>query len=148
MRCADVEKQISRLVDGELPESLAAQVEAHLDLCEACLAFQEQVVSLNARLMAFPVSPVPVGLAASVRERITHPHGNERMAFVLPAWCRVPLMAALVFVALGIGGMSGRSIGELVMQPRSEISMEDVIPGQTGSFAQVAFDLFGQDSDK
>jgi hypothetical protein len=57
-------------------------------------------------------------------------------------------MAALVFVALGIGGMSGRSIGELVMQPRSEISMEDVIPGQTGSFAQVAFDLFGQDSDK
>jgi anti-sigma factor RsiW len=148
MRCADVEKQISRLVDGELPESLAAQVAAHLDLCEACLAFQEQVVSLNARLMAFPVSPVSADLAARVRESITHQRGYELRPFLIPAWCRVPLMAALVLVALGIGGISGRSIGELVMQPRSEISMEDVIPGQTGSFAQVAFDLFGQDSDK
>lgn len=148
MSCRKVQKQISVFVDGELSRTLPAEVRTHLSRCVACRTFHEHCLSLDSVLRACEVGPVPSGLAEEIREHVLNQPRRERMGFSFPVWCRVPVMGALVLVALGVGTISGRSIGGMIIEPRSEIGMEDVIPGQTGSFAQVVLDFSGQESGK
>lgn len=148
MSCRKVQKQISVLMDGELSGTLPAEERTHLNRCEACRTFYEHGLSLDSVLKACKVGPVPAGLAQRIREHVLNQHLRGRPKFSFPIWCRVPVMAALVLVALGIGTISGRSIGGLIIESRSEIGMDEVIPWQTGSFAQVVFDLSGQESGK
>lgn len=72
MNCRDVKKLIlTDYLDAEAPESVRAQVKAHLDACSACAAFERTVrekVSLPFRALA-PEQP-PEALWQRIRESV------------------------------------------------------------------------------
>ena len=78
-------ERVSGLVDGELPEGLAAELTAHLETCPACRAQAEAERELRARLLRLPTPALPARLEARVREaRRKRPLAERGLRWALP----------------------------------------------------------------
>ena len=78
-------ERVSGLVDGELPEGLAAELTAHLETCPACRAQAQAERELRARLLRLPTPALPARLEARVREaRRKRPLAERGLRWALP----------------------------------------------------------------
>jgi len=116
MCCEQIERQLGRYIDGELPASDRVQVEAHLESCANCraeLADLREIVSGIARPR--PIT-VPPSLWSSIERRLeqadpaiaprvtlappaTRVSSSRRHRFRLAPW----LLAASIMLAVGLG---------------------------------------------
>jgi anti-sigma factor RsiW len=99
--CADVLERLEAWIDGELDESEAAAVKAHVDLCEACRAEWRLAEAVVAELRALPEFDVPETVLQAVRSKIG-PTLRERLrAFIeVPRIRPVPAFAAVAAVVV------------------------------------------------
>jgi hypothetical protein len=129
MRCDDARRHLSDRLDT-LVEDPA--LDDHLDHCDACAAFDEQLGTLRSRLRLVPAEPPPdlVGpVAARLREEQRDPQARRtrpapaapvRRRRLTPAWAPA-LRAAAVFLvaaavgaaAVGVGGAPPASAADL-----------------------------------
>lgn len=95
------EEQLHRLVDGELAEMSARQVEAHVEACDACRATVARLERLRRAVAQLPreVAP-PAAVEAAIRARIASPASPSLRAVPrAPSIARWAIAAALVLTA-------------------------------------------------
>ena len=106
----DVEAQVDALLDGELAERDAAEVEAHLAACPACARFREDRLALRSAVRAeLPRLDAPDVLRARVRAALRKEAGHQR-GLLGRAGRWLALAASLAAVAIGswqLGSMHG-----------------------------------------
>lgn len=137
MNCEYYCKQLSAQVDGELDHPLARDLEEHLAACPECRAFREHVVMLGRELQAIAAAKPAIGVAERVKERVARERERRFDRGLLPAWTRVPLVAMIALVAVGLGNAAGRSISAMIASERSTDSVEYLLADQGPSFADV-----------
>ena len=99
--CADVLERLEAWIDGDLDESEAAAVKAHVDLCEACQAERRLAETVVAELRALPEFDVPETVLQAVHSRTRPTLGERLRAFVEVSRFRpVPALAAVAAVVL------------------------------------------------
>jgi anti-sigma factor RsiW len=141
MDCRQYEIQISRLFDGELDGASAESVRSHLDVCPECRLFHERVVSLDAGLRAVAnSSPVP-DFGPLVRTRLERLRQPWITRALVPQWAGVPLMAALVLIAVGLGHMAGKSMTQAISLSSSEETAEFLMLERGPSLSDVAMEI-------
>lgn len=59
MRCAKYKKQIDLMQDGALDQASTAKLQAHLDECIKCRAYQQQALKLRELMLSAPRPQVP-----------------------------------------------------------------------------------------
>ncbi len=113
--CEFTRRKLSAYLDGELPEAHAAEVRAHLALCDACAAYHDNLLAVDSLLD--DVAAIPVDdrftrdVLARLRTRRAQPvwiRLSRALASPLPRWA----VAAVLIIAIGLG--SGLA---LVAQP-------------------------------
>jgi hypothetical protein len=72
MSCEKVQKQISSLLDRQLPPNERESVLAHMNLCRQCSAHAESLENLRAELRGLNPRPVPEDLLARLRVMASH----------------------------------------------------------------------------
>ena len=65
--CEDVRGNASDYLDGDISETLAGRIRAHLGLCEGCQGWLSGLWSTIALLQALPMAEPPESLRASIR---------------------------------------------------------------------------------
>jgi anti-sigma factor RsiW len=100
MECRQVQERLSAWLDGELPEAVGADLEAHLERCAACRREWRQMKALESALGNL-VAPVPEGLAERVAARVRAPRRRP--------WWQAAALAACLVVGVALGGTMGRS---------------------------------------
>ena len=63
--CHQAERAISRTLDGRLPRAHRRRIQAHLDVCPDCVAFERLQRANRAVLRSFASAPVPETLRVS-----------------------------------------------------------------------------------
>src|SRR5437879_964431 len=121
MHCANVRKQLSAYLDGELPVQLRVEIAAHLQHCQACLADLAKPRQLGDLIGAVSFAKVPEGFAGRViseaRRRIVSPPRAERASFqLIRRWRSIPLTqraaaAAVLIIGLSTGLFMGWQTG-------------------------------------
>ncbi len=106
MRCRDCQRELSALLDGELPAARRAAVETHVAECAGCRQRLAELRQVAAGVAALPrLQPSPQ-FVAEVRCKL---HGGERVTWVerlfQPVWWKVPLEAAAALVVLGLAAV-------------------------------------------
>jgi anti-sigma factor RsiW len=119
---AHVTDRLSAYLDGALPASVLARVQAHLEECAACVRAYEDLRALRGLLRALPDPAVPAGLAdrmhwrlardASVSAPRRSPWRSVWAAWTLPSVprpVRFALAVVTLFVIIGLpmGWLSG-----------------------------------------
>ncbi|MBI5248502.1 MAG: zf-HC2 domain-containing protein [Desulfomonile tiedjei] len=140
MKCAEYKKQISLMIDGELDARSSEALSDHLAFCSDCRRFRERLNAVNVALIK--ASPTINGsvLAERVKDGLYH-RKNRRLQSDFPAWGRVPVVAMLVLLAIGLGNMAGRSISELFINGETAASIELIAPDSGNSFSDVLLGL-------
>lgn len=104
LTCREVEGQMTPFIDGELSESAAAPVAAHVEACAACrqlLTLEQlgrQAVTARASRLC---ETAPASLRAAVRRAAPAPRRRFRFAWVAAS------AAATVAVAVGLVALAG-----------------------------------------
>ena len=107
MNCPQTQTELSAYVDGELPPSIRAEVEAHIEGCAACRKRLAELRKLAEGVAALPKpQPAPQFLAA-VRRKIARGETPEQRNWIdllfRPVWVKVPIevvaLAAILVVA-------------------------------------------------
>lgn len=148
MNCGIYHKNISLLLDGLLAEPARGELRAHLDSCTECRRVYEGMLALNETLKTAPLPSPGRNLAARVKERVSTQSrvpGNGR---AMPLWGSVPIVAALVLIALGVGNLAGRSLTGLVALERPESRLEFLVADNGNSFADVMLDMRGGEGSR
>ncbi len=143
MACDKYKEQISSMLDGELNASLSEALSAHMALCEDCREFHEHLNSLNGVLRNASPDHVPA-LAARVKDHLARRENHRQRDFSM--WRRVPAMAMIVLLALGLGNLMGRSISNLFINGRTVASLEFIAPDSENSFSEVLLDLGAEEN--
>ena len=104
MNCPQIQTELSAYVDGELPPSIRAEVEAHIEGCAACRKRLAELRKLVEGVAALPkLQPAPQFLAA-VRRKIAHGETPEQKNWIdllfRPVWVKVPIEAMAVVAIL------------------------------------------------
>ena len=68
--CGFTRRKLSAYLDGELPETLAAQVRAHLARCEACAAHYDDLLGVDHLLDEVGAGEVDDGFTRAVLARL------------------------------------------------------------------------------
>jgi len=141
MNCSEFHKQISLLVDGELKGPARDTLQLHLELCPDCRVIHQQMAALtdNVKAIRGPVSCL--SLAQKVKERVALVRTREEQKEFFAGWTRVPLVALVTLLAVGLGNLAGRSVNEMLAPQRAEAMLEYMIPDQNGSLAEVVMDI-------
>lgn len=84
MQCPEAQEYLSAWLDGEVREELRPALAAHLGECPACQAELKALERLEAALAGLTV-PVPQGLGAGVRRRLSRPRSPWRQSLALAA---------------------------------------------------------------
>ncbi|MEN6561538.1 MAG: zf-HC2 domain-containing protein [Acidobacteriota bacterium] len=130
MRCRKAMKDISRLVDGELPERERARLERHLAACPGCRELEadlRKIVAGAARLGApEPSGRVWASIRADLAGRPAEAAAGRKRAFRRPApgaWLpafRYAGVAAAAVVLVAAGIVAGRRVGRGPAAPGPE----------------------------
>lgn len=120
--CLDVRARLDDLVDGELPDGLGAEVEAHLVGCDACRGEEARLRALLALAAAAPRELPPAqdlwpGIASrlavpSARPKLSATPSTVRSA-TAPRW-RPAFLALAALLLMAVGGV----VTHLVVEPR------------------------------
>jgi anti-sigma factor RsiW len=140
MACKQYQKDISTLVDGELPPDAAAALLKHLSTCSACRATHRAMTALNSRLEAEAPCSSPA-LASRVKAKISGKDFERSDKGMFPLWGRASLLAAIVLLALGLGNLAGRSIGAIIAGDHRETMLEMIVGDSARTLADVVIDL-------
>jgi anti-sigma factor RsiW len=140
MECGKYQEQVSLMIDGELNASLMEALSAHMEGCADCRRFHERLRAVDDTLRKVRPDAYPPTLAARVKERLSR-RRNQRVQSDFAVWVRVPVMAMMVLLALGLGNMAGRSISELFSNGQMAASIELIAPDSGSSFSDVLLDL-------
>jgi anti-sigma factor RsiW len=100
----DVEAQVDAYLDGELAETDAAELEAHLAGCTSCARFRADRLALRTAIAAaMPRLEAPDSLRAQVRAALREEVDarRPRRATMPAAWRWLALAASLAAVAVG-----------------------------------------------
>ena len=99
MTCQELDTRLDDWLDGALPPSAAAEVEAHLAACDACREDARKLRQLLAHATALPGSVAPPrDLWPGIENRIARPSGWSRLF----AWDNPALLAAAAAVIVGL----------------------------------------------
>ena len=98
--CAEFAALLDLYVDGELPPAEAACVQAHLETCDVCRSYVEDIQAIRAAFPSIDDTPVPDGFADGVMAAIRA--GNAPQKHRSPRWVRIalPLAACLAIFAV------------------------------------------------
>lgn len=101
--CRTIQKDLSALIDGELPSDRQAAVNAHVAQCPACAQHVAELRKLGAGLAALPAAEPAPQLLAAVRRKLRADEPTWVDTLFRPVWWKVPLEAcAAVLVIAGI----------------------------------------------
>lgn len=140
MECKKYHRDISALVDGELTPDASAALMKHLSECTECDAAFRAMTELNNQLKAMSPRMDPA-LGLRVQRRIANVSGEADRMPLMPVWGRVPLMALVVLLAVGLGNLAGTSISDILAGERHETVLELVAQDSPRSLADVVMDL-------
>jgi predicted anti-sigma-YlaC factor YlaD len=99
MTCQELDTHLDDWLDGALPPSAAAEVEAHLAACDACHEAARRLRQVLAHAKALPGSVAPPrDLWPGIQSRIAHPSGWSRFF----TWDSPALLAAAAAVVVGL----------------------------------------------
>ncbi len=149
MNCSQFQKDLSALLDGELDGRKKEALQGHLLECPECsMAFSrmrsitDEIRYLSLQTMAGEF------LADKVKHRIAEKASRGTMGQGLRVWGRVPLFAALVLIALGMGNFAGRSVSEVLFPETHESLNETMLLDNGESFGDIFLDLTQSDSSE
>lgn len=140
MNCKKYHRDISALVDGELAPDASAALMKHLSECPECSATYNAMTGLNTQLLAM-APRTDLALSSRVKARIAGEHVHATHEPLMPIWGRVPIMALLVLLAVGLGNFAGKSISNIISGEKRETVLELVAPDSNRSLADVMMDL-------
>jgi predicted anti-sigma-YlaC factor YlaD len=121
MSCEYYQKNISKLLDDELPENESAELFNHLGSCGICREFFRKTIRIQSLMDELNV-PEPMGLSNPVTESAVHksPIRNKILHYRKFREVRIPLSiaaAVVVFVTAGTIALSS-----FYMRHKPEIS--------------------------
>src|SRR5215218_955231 len=116
-RCERAREYASLALDGELSQFEHALLRAHVEQCDGCRSYQVGLVATTDRLRSAPLERLSRPVVLPQRQRVSF------------RGVQVGLVAALVVVALGLGGVisslgSGDSVRPQASLPKAGESQE------------------------
>jgi len=142
MKCADLQRKISSFIDGELAEACVADLRIHLEQCVECRTWYERLVSLDDDLNASPLFRPDAALAQKVKDRIVSQASSSGIdRSVHSFWWPAAALAVVVFVAVGVGNLAGRSLSKMVASGAAEQRLDFLIPENGQSAADVLLEI-------
>ena len=100
----DMQEQIDLSLDGELPATKTAELEAHLAACESCQRFRNERLALRAAIAdQIPRFDAPAALLQRMQAEWRQPREpvHARRSTIPVVWRWLALAASLAFVAVG-----------------------------------------------
>jgi hypothetical protein len=97
MLCDRTREWVALRLDGELSEFETAIMRPHLERCESCRTFADDVAAIAREIRSTPYEPVPWPISISAPRRFGIPLRHVQVAAA----------AALVVVAAGLGSVYG-----------------------------------------
>jgi anti-sigma factor RsiW len=112
--CSNFELRIALYVENDLAEAEARVVEAHLDACDGCRVFADEMRQSQGMLKALRAEFVEDVVFEEVRARTLGGISRDRKAV---AWARYAIAAGLVLALLAGWMWRARSGAKLELQP-------------------------------
>jgi anti-sigma factor RsiW len=145
MECGKYKEQISLMIDGELSVSASEALKAHMAACPDCRRFHERLDALGIILSSTSsVEPRPA-LAERIKEGLAR-RKNHRLERDPVLWRRVPVMAMIVLLALGLGNLAGRSISDLLTSGQDHTSLELIASDSESSLSDALLELGAEEN--
>ncbi len=112
--CSDILDRLDAWIDGDLGESEAALVEAHIDRCASCRAARQVAEEVAVELRSLPDFKVPERVLRAVRTRV-RPTLWERLKTFLDGSMQRPvtavtILAVVVLVVVAVSPWRDRSV--------------------------------------
>jgi anti-sigma factor RsiW len=143
MDCNECPKNISILIDGELGQQTTQALRQHLVACSTCRNTYERVAALNESLRSVSLNDPPSMLAARVKARLLRSDARN----VSPdrplrhVWGRVPLLAMIALLAIGLGNVAGRSMTEMLFSHSQEPKLEYLLTDAGQSLFDILMEI-------
>jgi anti-sigma factor RsiW len=74
--CQEFVELVTEYLEGTLPEDIERTIAEHLELCDPCVVYLEQMRSTTAALRTLPVPILPAVARARLLDVYTSLHGN------------------------------------------------------------------------
>jgi anti-sigma factor RsiW len=146
MNCSQFQQDLSALLDGELDGPKKEALEGHLLGCPECsmALAQMRTVMDQVRYLSWQTMAGEF-LANKVKQRIAEKTSRGTMGQGLRVWGRVPVFAALILIALGMGNFAGRSVSEVLFPATPESLNETMLLDNGESFGDIFLELTQSD---
>ncbi len=148
MDCQEYQQKISMLIDGELSDSQVEAVETHISTCANCRSVHERMIALDASVLSFAAVKPRSGLAEVVKERLRGDRQPKAGIAILPLWARVPLIAVITLLAVGLGSLAGSSLSEILSATLSDEIVAQFLPYQSPSFADALSEISAEENGR
>lgn len=141
MKCEDFQKQISRLIDKELPASSSGALLNHLQACTKCLDFYDKTIEINQVLNSAQVVAQNSALAQRIKDKITQKRRGIVGESVPTFWKRAPVYALVALLAVGVGNIAGKTLTQAILSQNPETNLELMIPNGTEYVSDIFSDM-------
>ncbi|MEI8182088.1 MAG: zf-HC2 domain-containing protein [Desulfomonile sp.] len=146
MKCLKFQRQISALIDGQLPDTLKHGLERHLRECESCSNVHLRMISANSRLRSSAGYPTDATIAEKVKARIASRRNRRSGYQALPIWGRLPVFATLIMLALGLGNFAGTSLFEILSTRQPDSLVELLVQDNGQYFGDLVMEIGHEDN--
>lgn len=146
MKCLDFQKQISALMDGELPEAFKARLEQHLRGCPICSLERQRMLSSNRQLRSLAGHFIDPRIADKVKDRIATKRNAGYRRF--PLWGRIPAFATMVILAIGLGNFAGASLFQILNAGQGENLVELLVQDNFQSFGDLMMEVGPEENSR
>lgn len=81
MKCDGIQEKLSAMIDGELPDEIAAVVERHLETCAECARIRAELSGVSSAFRRLPKAKAPAGFAQGVARAIAQLPAETTIVF-------------------------------------------------------------------
>jgi len=148
MNCQSHQKNISKLLDGELGHAAAAGLLRHLAACGDCRRVHERMTCMERDLKALALVEAPPDLANRIKARISNLGDQPSYGIFSPVWKQVSILAMTVLLAIGVGNIAGRSVSKGLLIHDEESTLEMVAPDAGESLADLIMDVGTEENSR
>jgi len=141
MNCQSHQKNISKLLDGELGLAAAAELLRHLAACGDCRRVHERMTCMDQDLKALALAEAPPDLADRVKARVSSLGDQPSHGIFSPVWKQASILAMTVLLAIGVGNLAGRSVSKALLIYDAESALEMIAPDAGESLADLVMDV-------
>ncbi len=142
MNCRERERQISKLLDGELLPSASEELARHIADCVTCSRVYESMLRLNSDLKEIQQAvSAPANLTTLIQKRVRAVRNRERSDAAAILWRRAPIMAAIIILAIGVGNLAGRSVTNLIFTEKRNSVIQTVLLDTGESLGDLLLDV-------